>query len=172
MQYDEFVGHVQHRAHLASSGEAVSAIRATLETLAERLAGGAAENLAAQLPQEIAIYLQTVPLGERDRQSGTRLSLDDFYGLVSIREGIDLPKSVHHARAVIEVLSEAVSPGRSGRSGRSSPMNSTRFSKPAVLGIYQGESSEPPSDSFRYRSLERNRVRRVRHTVHRDRCFC
>jgi len=106
MQYDEFIGQVQHRAQLASSGEAVAATRATLETLAERLAGGATENLAAQLPQEIGLYLLGATAG-----SGDRFSLDDFFALVSIREGVDLPKSVHHARVVIEVLSEAVSPG-------------------------------------------------------------
>ncbi len=44
MQYDQFVGQVQSRAPLASNGEAIAAIRATLETLGERLAGGAAAN--------------------------------------------------------------------------------------------------------------------------------
>ena len=106
MQYDEFIGQVQHRARLASTGEAVAATRATLETLAQRLAGGAADNLAVQLPQEIGLYLQgpLAPIGER-------LSLDDFFMLVSAREGADLPQAAHHARAVIEVLGEAVTPG-------------------------------------------------------------
>ncbi|MBW3622181.1 MAG: DUF2267 domain-containing protein [Armatimonadetes bacterium] len=106
MQYDEFIGQVQNRAHLASSGEAVSAVRATLETLAQRLAGGAPENLAAQLPQEIGIHLLGPTAG-----AGERLSLDDFLALVSLQEGVDLPQSVHHARVVLEVLGEAVSPG-------------------------------------------------------------
>lgn len=45
-------------ARLASHGEAVAAIRATLETLAERLTPGQVKNLAAQLPREIAYYLE------------------------------------------------------------------------------------------------------------------
>jgi uncharacterized protein (DUF2267 family) len=106
MQYDEFIGQVQQRARLASKGDAVSATRATLETLAERLAGGAPDNLAAQLPKEIGIFFEGPFSG-----SGERLSLDDFFTLVSVREGVDLTKSAHHARAVIETLNEAVSPG-------------------------------------------------------------
>src|SRR4051812_26298599 len=57
MQYDRFVGHVQHRAQLASNGEAVHAIRATLPTLAERLTPEEAKDLASQLPQEIGVFL-------------------------------------------------------------------------------------------------------------------
>lgn len=40
MQYEQFVGQVQNRGRMASQGEAVRAICATLETLGERLAGG------------------------------------------------------------------------------------------------------------------------------------
>lgn len=49
MRYDEFIGQVQHRAGLGSHAEAERATRATLETLAERLAGGEAHDLAARL---------------------------------------------------------------------------------------------------------------------------
>ena len=41
MQYDEFVGQVQSRAKLGTTGDAVRPIRATPETLAEWLSGGA-----------------------------------------------------------------------------------------------------------------------------------
>jgi uncharacterized protein (DUF2267 family) len=106
MQYDRFVGHVQHRAQLASNGEAVHAIRATLQTLAERLTPEEAKDLSAQLAQEIGVFLH--------REPGTgveRLSLDDFFHRVSEREGKGLGTAVYHARVVIEVLGEAVSPG-------------------------------------------------------------
>ncbi|MBI4787182.1 MAG: DUF2267 domain-containing protein [Chloroflexi bacterium] len=109
MQYDEFVGQVQNRARLASNGEAVTAIRATLQTLAERLAGGAAENLAAQLPREIGEYLRDSSVGELS--AGERLSLDEFFARVSRREQKDLPTAIHDARVVCEVLQEAVSAG-------------------------------------------------------------
>ena len=109
MQYDEFVGQVQNRAKLASNGEAVRAIRATLETLADRLAGGAADNLAAQLPREIGEYLRRESVGELS--VGERFDLNEFFRRVAQKEQIDLPIAAYHARVVIEVVQEAVTPG-------------------------------------------------------------
>jgi uncharacterized protein (DUF2267 family) len=106
MKHDEFIGQVQHRARLSSRGEAERATRATLQTLAERLAGGEAEDLAAQLPLEIGHHLR----GPWSAQ-GERFSLSEFFRRVSLREGVDPSAAVFHARAVIEVLSEAVSTG-------------------------------------------------------------
>jgi uncharacterized protein (DUF2267 family) len=54
MDYDRLIGLVQNRARLTATGDAVSAIRATLETLAERIGQDEARHLAAQLPREIA----------------------------------------------------------------------------------------------------------------------
>lgn len=108
MIHDEFIGHVQNRARLSSRGEAERATQATLQTLAERLTPGAAENLASQLPPQIRRYM----LDRRDMEAAEAFSLDDFFHKVSEREGVDLPKSVHHARCVIDVLTEAVSPGQ------------------------------------------------------------
>ena len=104
MKFDQFVGEVQHRAKLASTGETVRAIQAVLQTLGERLDAGEAKDLAAQLPQELGFYLHT----NEHRQ---RMSLDDFFRTVSERESADLPDAVYHARVVIEVLQEAVSEG-------------------------------------------------------------
>jgi uncharacterized protein (DUF2267 family) len=106
MQTDEFLGQVQNKAHLATLGEAMRATRATLETLAERLGPDETRHLAAQLPHEIQLFLSDsgLPVPER-------FSSDEFLLRVCAREGIDLPLSTHHARAVIDVLTEAVSPG-------------------------------------------------------------
>ena len=106
MRYDEFLGHVQHRARLGSRGEAERATRATLETLAERLVGGEAHDLAAQLPPELARTLQLLDAG-----IGAKLTLDEFFELVSEREGVELEEATLHARVVIGVLTEAVSMG-------------------------------------------------------------
>jgi len=106
MTHDEFIGQVQHHARLASRGDAERATRAVLETLGERLAGGEPLDLAAQLPPEIGRHLERMDAG-----LGVRLSLDDFFDLVATREGVDLPDAVQHARAVLSVLQEAVSPG-------------------------------------------------------------
>ena len=106
MRYDEFIGQVQRRAGLGSHSEAERATRATLETLAERLAGGEAHDLAAQMPPELARYLLLPDAG-----IGAKLTLDEFFELVSEREGVDLEDSTLHARVVIGVLTEAVSLG-------------------------------------------------------------
>jgi len=106
LRYDEFIGQVQHRARLGSQAEAERATRATLETLAERLVGGEAHDLAAQLPRELALYLQPPDAG-----IGAKLTLDEFFALVSEREGVGLPDATFHARVVIGVLTEAVSMG-------------------------------------------------------------
>ena len=107
MKFDDFTGKVQNKAKLATTDEALTAIRATLETLAERTAGDEAENLAAQLPEEIGRLL-------RGKHIVQRFSLADFFDRVTEKEGVDKPVAVHHARAVIDVLQEAVSAGEIG----------------------------------------------------------
>jgi uncharacterized protein (DUF2267 family) len=106
VKYDECIGQVQHRAGLGSHAEAERATRATLETLAERLAGGEAHDLAAQLPPELVRSLELPDAG-----FGAKLTLDEFFELVSMREGVDLPDATFHARIVLGVLTEAVSLG-------------------------------------------------------------
>jgi uncharacterized protein (DUF2267 family) len=105
MKYNEFLGEVQHRARLSTTEQAVSAVRATLTTLGQRLAGGEAKNLAAQLPAEIGRYL------EKAEPAGERFGLDEFFERVSQTEKTDMPVAAHHARAVVFVLGEAVSQG-------------------------------------------------------------
>ena len=103
MKHDEFVGEVQHRAQLASRGAAETAIRATLETLADRIPEATANHLADQLPREIGLHLR--------KGKPERLSLDEFYARVAARENGDIPTSVFHARVVLTMIAEAVSPG-------------------------------------------------------------
>lgn len=105
MNHDEFIGQVQHRARLESRGAAERATRATLETLGERLAGGAPANLAAQLPHEIGEHLRRV------EGVGDQIDLDGFFERVGQRAGVEMPAAVFQARCVVEVLEEAVAPG-------------------------------------------------------------
>jgi uncharacterized protein (DUF2267 family) len=106
--HDEFIGQVQQRARLSSRGDAERATRVVLETLAKRLAGGEPKDLASQLPPELGRHLLHGRAG-----TGEPFSLDGFFELVSVREGVGLPDAVQHVRAVIAVLQEAVSPGES-----------------------------------------------------------
>lgn len=65
MDFDDFTGEVQHRIEAGSQGEAVRATRAVLETLGERLASGAATDVASPLPMEIDRYVLHVDHGQR-----------------------------------------------------------------------------------------------------------
>ena len=103
MNHDEFVGHVQHLAHLPSRGDAELIIRATFETLGERLQSESAEHVAAQLPPELGRHL-------RNRHF-EHLSLRDFNERVAEREHHDVEKASFHARCVMDTLSAAISPG-------------------------------------------------------------
>jgi uncharacterized protein (DUF2267 family) len=102
MNHDTIVGQVQHRARLASRGDAERAIRATLETLAVRIDPGLANNLADQLPPEIGRDLRTLEAFER-------IPVDEFYEQVAIREGVDIANAAFHARAVMSILGKGVS---------------------------------------------------------------
>jgi uncharacterized protein (DUF2267 family) len=103
MNHDAIVGEIQHRAHLPSRGDAEAAIRATLTTLADRIPQGTARHLADQLPGEIANHLRHGIV--------ERLPLDEFCDRISEREGVDRSTATFHARIVLTLLAEAVSPG-------------------------------------------------------------
>jgi uncharacterized protein (DUF2267 family) len=104
MNFDHFVGQVQHRAQLPDTGSAVWAIQATLQSLAERIDAGEAKDLAAQLPRPFQIYFNV-------DEHGAPFSVHEFFERVSEREQVDVPVAAFHARVVLEVLQEAVSVG-------------------------------------------------------------
>lgn len=105
MRHDEFIGQVQARAKLGSRGEAERATRATLETLAERLPSGLAQNLAAQLPHEIGEHLRRVREGYPTEPPWQ--GLPDFVEHAGNRGGSSGSDTVYRARVVLEVLDEA-----------------------------------------------------------------
>jgi uncharacterized protein (DUF2267 family) len=105
MEYHDFIGKVQNRARLGTTGEAVSATRATLEVLGQRLQQGEAAHLAAQLPSEVAVYLKNGSPGET-------FGVEEFFERVGKSENVNTPEAVHHARAVVSVVQEAVSKGQ------------------------------------------------------------
>ena len=104
MKGEQFIGEVKNLAELDSNEAAQKAVRATLETLKERLAGNEPSNLAAQLPPEIAPYVE----GEGDGES---FPLDEFYDRVAQKEGVGRDEAAKHARAVVTVLQTAVTVG-------------------------------------------------------------
>jgi uncharacterized protein (DUF2267 family) len=70
----------------------------------ERLAGNEPSNLAAQLPPEIAPYVE----GSGGQES---FSVNEFYDRVAQKEGVGHDEAVRHARAVATVLQTAVTGG-------------------------------------------------------------
>jgi uncharacterized protein (DUF2267 family) len=101
---EQFIAEVRKLAEFDSNEDAQKAIRATLETLNERLAGNEPSNLAAQLPPEIAPYVE----GDGGREA---FSVQAFYERVAQKEGTNTEEAVNHARAVATVLQTAVSGG-------------------------------------------------------------
>ncbi|SNB46300.1 DUF2267 domain-containing protein [Geobacter sp. DSM 9736] len=104
MEYTEFMKLVQQEIGVKDTEKALRAVQATLETLGERLFHGEAEQLAAQLPQELQPFLV-------DIQEHRKFGVEDFLQMVGEREGIDGKEAEAHARAVISVLTRAVTPG-------------------------------------------------------------
>lgn len=106
MKYDEFIKQVQGLAQLDSRQAAEQATRATLETIAERVVGNEASQLAAQLPQELGQYLRG-----HEGENGGFFSLKEFYERVSQKAGVEPVAAAMQTRAVFMVLNEAVTPG-------------------------------------------------------------
>jgi uncharacterized protein (DUF2267 family) len=101
---ERFLAQVKDLAGLDSEAEARGTIAATLETLKERLAGEEPSDLAAQLPPEIAPYVEGVGGGES-------FSVEEFYERVAQKEGVGKEEAVGHARAVATVVQTAVTEG-------------------------------------------------------------
>jgi uncharacterized protein (DUF2267 family) len=106
VKYDEFMARVRRRTGLDEE-QAERAVRATLNTLAQRLAGGEPKDFASQLPQELKnTTLLTTGAGE-----GLSLSPDEFVAKVAECEGVDPEQARKHVEAVLATLREAVTPG-------------------------------------------------------------
>ena len=104
MKGEQFIAEVRNLAELDTNEDAQRAIRVTLQTLKERLAGNEPSNLAAQLPPEVAGFVE----GEGGREP---FSVEEFYERVAQREGVGTDEAIRHARAVATVLQTAVSGG-------------------------------------------------------------
>jgi uncharacterized protein (DUF2267 family) len=110
MDHDTFIGEVQNRAELASRGAALSASRAALETLGNRIQKGEATDLAAQLSDELGRYLE-------EHDTTESFAFGEFTKRVAERDenltdsDEDRSTAAFHARVVVDVLSDAVSEG-------------------------------------------------------------
>ncbi|MFB6165738.1 MAG: DUF2267 domain-containing protein [Haloarculaceae archaeon] len=107
MDFDDFLGRVQDRAQLESTGHALQVTRITLDTLGERIQPGEATDLAAQLPAEIDRLVTAVSPAEN-------FDFERFVDRLVSRGGYDpddRADAVFHAQVVLDVVGEAVSGG-------------------------------------------------------------
>lgn len=106
MQYDDLLILVQERANLGSRAAADAITRATLETLAERIQGDSANNLASQLPRELAVLMQRQP-----GTTGEQFPVDEFTRRVADRANIESDQAILQLRVVLEAVRAAISEG-------------------------------------------------------------
>jgi uncharacterized protein (DUF2267 family) len=120
-EHDQFLVTVQQKAGI-SREKAEQAARATLETLAERLSGGEARDLAERLPPELAPYVR---LGDAQgfavekilRRVAEREGVDvvlpaeEFFQRVADRVRIRPADAPRATEAVLETLAERIAGG-------------------------------------------------------------
>src|SRR3954468_14940700 len=104
MHYATFLSTVEQVGGM-TRGQAERAIEATLRTLAERITGGEAEDVARFLPEELRPFLFPT------REEAERFGLAEFYRRVADRAGVDRRTAAGYARAVFVALGLAVAPG-------------------------------------------------------------
>lgn len=104
MDRNEFITLVERRADVdRETAETLTA--AALRTLAERLTGGEAKDLAAQLPKELKPYLADAD------EPPEPYGVEEFIRRVAERAGVDPDRAQTGPRAVFGTLRGAVSPG-------------------------------------------------------------
>jgi uncharacterized protein (DUF2267 family) len=81
--------------------QAERAVRATLETLADRIDAGEARDLAARLSPPLAAAMYTTTPAEA-------FDAQEFLRRVAEREGVDVPTAQRHVPIVIEALERTV----------------------------------------------------------------
>jgi uncharacterized protein (DUF2267 family) len=103
MHYEDFIAHVAQYADL-SEQEAATLTRATLATFAERITGGEAHGLAAQLPARIKPALISA------HEHAEAFSVKEFVDRTAERAGTDPDVAEVAIRAVLGSLRDAVAP--------------------------------------------------------------
>ena len=105
MKNREFIATVAERARDIPKDEAEAVSRATLQTLGERITGGEARDLAAQLPKELQPHLESAP------EPPEPFGLDEFIRRVSERAGVSRDDARDGVYAVVQTLQDAVTFG-------------------------------------------------------------
>ncbi|WP_130330978.1 DUF2267 domain-containing protein [Micromonospora kangleipakensis] len=101
MGYEDFIDAVARRSGVPVD-QATAITRATLETLADRISGGEARDLAKQLPEGLDAHLR------KPREHAEPFGVEDFAQRVGARAGVDVVLAKAAIPAVLTTLREAV----------------------------------------------------------------
>jgi uncharacterized protein (DUF2267 family) len=104
MDFDDFLSLIANRADVGWD-RAQALTDATLRTLAERISGGEAKDLAAQLPTELQPGLSGA------EETAEVFPVDEFIRRVAERAGLEEDAALNGARAVMVTVREAVTSG-------------------------------------------------------------
>jgi uncharacterized protein (DUF2267 family) len=103
---ERIIKRVAERAEIDSE-TARRATEATLETLAERISAGQADDLRGWLPRELRPPIDRAI--QAKGEPAVPFSVDEFADRVARREGVSANEARAHARAVLRTLRDAVS---------------------------------------------------------------
>jgi uncharacterized protein (DUF2267 family) len=104
VDYQTFIDTEAQRAGLPKD-QAETVAHATLKTLADRITGGEAGDLAAQLPNPLKGDLQ------KEQENAEAFDVDEFVRRVSERAHVDQATARNGAMATLITVREAVTPG-------------------------------------------------------------
>jgi uncharacterized protein (DUF2267 family) len=140
--------------------EAERAVHASLRTLAERITGGEADDIAAFLPRELRADLRSAP------EPAEPFSLGEFVRRVAEREGVDEDTAYSHALAVFTALGQAVAPNELRDMAAQLPRDFEPLLEAAQVGRRQVPSHEPlVMRVARFASLDPPSARRAAEAV-------
>jgi uncharacterized protein (DUF2267 family) len=112
MEYQAFIKKVQTRAGLDTLEMARRTTQVILGTLGERLYRTERGHLAAQLPDELAAYLNQHVVPQTTERQVDQFSLEEFYNRVSARlDRLAYVDAVERSQATVAVLRQAVTAG-------------------------------------------------------------
>src|SRR4029450_7504959 len=126
MKFPEFISKVPERTALPRD-EADAITRATLQTLGERITGGEARDLAAQLPHELQDSLASAP------EEAEQFDLDEFIRRVAERAQVAPGDARSGVSAGVEQVEEAVSFGEFDDVMAQLPDEFGALAKPIIL---------------------------------------
>jgi uncharacterized protein (DUF2267 family) len=108
MTYDEFVQAIRAETHIESREEAEETAFVVLDALAERISGGEADDLYAQLPDPLKSRLQARVRRDEPARS---MSAHEYVALVASRLGVSEEDAERRIRGVFDVVRRAVTQG-------------------------------------------------------------